>query len=187
VEAQKYLPLDGLGAGLAGKRAVIVANYTYTQSKITAGNQCVPSVIGATLGGCQAGFAPAGLQFRDGAPLTGQSDHLVNLQLGLEDPEAKFQGTLLFSYASQRVTNRGPALLTGVGFQPDIVERPGVRLDAVVRQTVDLAGLAVEIKGEARNLLGTPYREFQQFGDNRLFINRYELGRLYTLGASVTF
>ena len=117
---------------------MIVANYTYTKSSITADGSCVPNVLTQTLGGCRAGFGPAGLQFRDGAPLTGQSDHLVNLQLGIEDTANALAATLLFSYASDRVTNRGPANLSGVGFQPDIVEHPGIRLDLVVRQGVEV-------------------------------------------------
>lgn len=188
IEVQKYIPLDFISDGMAGKRAVIVANYTYTQSKITADGTCVPSVLGDSLPGCGDGFAPAALQFRDGAPLTGQSDHLVNLQLGYEDRDNETQATLLFNYASDRVTNRGPSLLSGVGFQPDIVERPGIRLDFVARQTVNFLGTRVELKGEARNLTGQRYQERQNFGDGRqVFINRYAQGRLFTLGASVTF
>lgn len=189
VELQKYVPLDFLGEGLAGKRAVIIANYTYTQSKITADDSCVPSVLGQqTVPGCPTGFVPAGQQFRDGAPLTGQSDHLVNLQLGYEDTENGTQATLLFNYASNRVTNRGPALLGGNGFQPDIIEKPGIRLDFVARQSTELAGQKVEIKAEARNLTGTRYQEFQTFEDgNRVEVNRYRLGRVFTLGASVSF
>ncbi|OWK32405.1 TonB-dependent receptor domain-containing protein [Sphingomonas mucosissima] len=188
IEVQKYFPLDFISDGMAGKRAVVIANYTYTQSKITADSQCVPSVLGDSLPGCSDGFAPANLQFRDGAPLTGQSDHLVNLQLGYEDRENETQATLLFNYASDRVTNRGPSLLSGVGFQPDIVERPGIRLDFVARQTVDFLGTRVELKGEARNLTGQRYQERQTFGDGRqVFINRFAQGRLFTLGASVTF
>ncbi len=187
IEAQKYIPLDFISEDWGGKRAVIVANYTFTQSKITASSECVPSVLGVTLGSCQDGFAPANLQFRDGAPLTGQSDHLVNLQLGYEDTDNETQATLLFNYASERVTNRGPSLLSGVGFQPDIIERPGIRLDFVARQTVDFMGTRVELKGEARNLTGTKYQEFQRFDGQRVYINRYEQGRLFTLGASVTF
>lgn len=187
IEAQKYIPLDFISEDWGGKRAVIIANYTYTQSKITADGSCVPSVLGTTLGACQNGFAPANLQFRDGAPLTGQSDHLVNLQLGYEDKENETQLTLLFNYASERVTNRGPSQLSGVGFQPDIIERPGIRLDFVARQTVQFMGTPVEIKGEMRNLTGTKYQEFQQFDAQRVYINRYEQGRLLTLGASVTF
>ncbi|WP_164079380.1 hypothetical protein, partial [Stenotrophomonas maltophilia] len=65
---------------------------------------------------------------------TGQSDHLVNLQLGIEDTQSLSQLTFLFNYASDRVTNRGPSNLSGNGFQPDIVERPGIRFDIVARQ-----------------------------------------------------
>ena len=192
IEAQKYVPLDFISDDWAGKRLVLIANYTYTQSKITADSQCVPNVLASPsesqgLGGCAGGFAPANLQFRDGAPLTGQSDHLVNLQLGYEDKDNETQATLLFNYASERVTNRGPSLLSGDGFQPDIIERPGIRLDFVARQTVDFLGTRVELKGEVRNLTGTKYQEFQTFEDRRVFINRFEQGRMFTLGASVTF
>ena len=188
VEAQKYLALDGLGDFFATRRAVLIANYTYTQSSIKADATCVPNVLTQTLGGCPTGFGPAGLQFRDGAPLTGQSDHLVNLQVGIEDTSSLSQATLLFSYASERVTNRGPSNLSGVGFQPDIIERPGIRLDLVVRQGVALAGGQFEIKAEARNLTRTSYRESQTFaGGNEVFINRYDLGRVFSLGVSATF
>jgi TonB-dependent receptor len=189
LETQKYVPLDFISNGMAGKRAVIVANYTFTQSSITADDTCVPNVLGGQgLGGCPQGFAQAQLQFRNGAPLTGQSDHLVNLQLGYEDRDNGTQATLLFNYASERVTNRGPSLLGGSGFQPDIIERPGIRLDFVARQTVDFVGKKVEIKAEARNLTGTRYQEFQTFeGGNKVLVNQYRLGRLISLGASITF
>ncbi|PZQ61111.1 MAG: TonB-dependent receptor [Sphingomonas taxi] len=189
IEAQKYVPLDFISDGMAGKRAVLIANYTWTHSSIKADDTCVPGVLeGTTLGGCPTNFAPASLLFRDGAPLTGQSDHLVNLQVGYEDTDNGTQGTLLFNYASERVTNRGPSLLGGRGFQPDIIEKPGIRLDFVMRQKVELVGQKVEIKAEARNLTGTRYQEFQTFdGGNRVDINRYRLGRMFTLGASVSF
>ena len=187
-ELQKYVPLAGLGGGFfSSRRGVLIANYTYTQSSINANAECVPNVLGVTLGTCQAGFSPANLQFRDGAPLTGQSDHLVNVQVGIEDTERLSQLTLLFNYASDRVTNRGPSYLTGVGFQPDIIERPGIRLDLVARQGIEVFGGKFEIKAEARNLTGTRYQERQTFGDQQVFINRYKLGRVFTLGASVTF
>ena len=189
VEFQKYIRLDGLGSALAGTRAVVIANYTYTQSKITADNTCVPGVLeGTTLGNCPTNFAPANRLFRDGAPLTGQSDHLVNLQLGFEDQDNGSQVTALFNYASPRVTNRGPSLLSGTGFQPDIIEKPGIRVDLVARQTTQFLGQTVEIKAEGRNLTGTSYQEYQDFaGGNRVSINTYRLGRVFTLGASVTF
>ena len=148
----------------------------------------MPNVLSQTLGGCPTGFGPAGLQFRDGAPLTGQSEHLVNLQLGIEDKASLSQATLLFNYASQRVTNRGPSNLSGAGFQPDIIERPGIRLDFVVRQGFQLLGGKWEIKAEARNLTKTRFEESQTFaGGNKVYANRYTLGRTFSLGLSTTF
>ncbi|SEM42266.1 TonB-dependent receptor [Sphingomonas gellani] len=188
VEVQKYLPLVSLGEAFATRRLFALANYTYTKSKIDAGGQCVPNVLNQTLGGCATGYGPASLQFRDGASLTGQSDHLVNLQLGIDDTASLSQLTALFNYASDRVTNRGPANLSGVGFQPDVVERPGIRLDLVARQGIEAFGGRFEIKAEARNLTRTRYRESQTFSSgNEVFINRYNLGRIFTLGVSTTF
>jgi TonB-dependent receptor len=188
VEVQKYVPLVALGEAFATRRLLALANYTYTQSSIDAGNQCVPNVLNQTLGGCSTGFGPARLQFRDGAPLTGQSDHLVNFQLGIDDTASLSQLTLLFNYASDRVTNRGPSNLSGVGFQPDIIEHPGIRLDVVARQGIEAFGGKFEIKAEARNLTRTSYRESQTFANgNEVFINRYIQGRLFTLGVSTTF
>ncbi len=190
VELQKYFRLADVFGGdfFATRRALFVANYTYTKSSITADGSCVPNVLNQTLGGCRNGFGPAGLQFRDGAPLTGQSDHLVNVQVGLEDTASLSQITLLFNYASDRVTNRGPSNLSGVGFQPDVVEHPGIRLDLVARQGVELMGGKFEIKAEARNLTRTKYRESQTFpSGNEVFINKYNLGRVFSLGVSATF
>ena len=196
VELQKYFPLADVFGGdfFATRRALFVANYTYTKSKIVADSQCVPNPAvdfrstAPGLAGCPSRFGPANLLFRDGAPLTGQSDHLVNLQVGLEDSASLSQITLLFNYASDRVTNRGPSNLSGSAYQPDIVEHPGIRLDLVARQGVELMGGKFEIKAEARNLTRTQYRESQTFPNgNEVFINKYKLGRVFSLGVSATF
>ncbi|KTW17320.1 TonB-dependent receptor domain-containing protein [Sphingomonas sanguinis] len=193
VELQKYVPLAGLGGDFfATRRLVAIANYTYTKSKIKADATCVPNPAVAAgspgLNGCASGFGRAQLLFRDGAPLTGQSDHLVNLQLGIEDTAALSQVTVLFNYASNRVTNRGPSYLSGDGFQPDIVEVPGIRLDIVARQGFELMGGKFELKAEARNLTRTRYNERQDFGNGRfVYLNRYNLGRVFSLGLSTTF
>ncbi|BCA61903.1 TonB-dependent receptor [Sphingomonas sp. HMP9] len=191
VEFQKYVPLDTLGSDFfATRRLLFIANYTYTQSSITVDGTCVPNVVDQTtkVAGCQTGFAPATGNFRDGAPLTGQSDHLVNVQLGLEDTKSLSQITLLFNYASDRVTNRGPSNLGGTGFLPDIIEKPGIRLDLVARQGVELRGAKFEVKAEARNLTKTRFTEGQTFENgNQVYINRYNLGQVFTLGISTTF
>jgi outer membrane receptor protein involved in Fe transport len=191
VELQKYFDLDFLGDAFATRRALFIANYTYTKSSITANNQCVPNPASTAnspgLGGCQPGFGRARALFRDGASLTGQSDHLVNVQVGIDDRKSLSQLTALFNYASDRVTNRGPAQFEG-GFQPDIIERPGIRLDVVARQGFDIGSRRIELKAEARNLTRTRFQEAQTFANgNQVFINRYNLGRVFTLGVTTTY
>ena len=85
------------------------------------------------------------------------------------------------NYASDRVTSRGASN------QPDIVERPGFELDFVVRQGIKIGDQEIELKFEARNLTGTKYQEFQQNGANRIFYNRYQPGRSFSLGIDVEF
>jgi hypothetical protein len=159
---------------------MVSLNYTYTQSEIQSDTSLVPSPI--QNGSGLAVLVPANLIFRDGAPLTGQSDHLVNAQIGIEDTDSLSQLTFLFNYASDRVTNRGPNLL------PDIIEKPGIRFDIVARQGINVLGGEVELKFEARNLTGTRYEEFQDFGANgKVLVNSYRLGRTFSLSGSVKF
>ncbi len=176
-EAQKYLPLDRWSSSpfLQSRRIVLIGNYTYTQSelKVSEGDTTIP--YSYTTGPLPA----ASDYFLDGAPLTGQSDHLVNFQVGLEDTDKLSQQTLLITYASPRVTSRGPNL------QPDIKEKPGFTLDFVARQAVLLpGGINSEFKFEARNITGRKFQEFQEAGGNKVFYNRYKIGT--TIAASLT-
>lgn len=176
-ELQTFLPLSGLGEKFANQRLLLVANYTYTRSRVKAdGSQ----VIGPDLQP-----VAANLLFEDGAPLTGQSDHLVNIQFGIENTDRLAQATFLLTYASERVTERGP--IQGSLRQPDIIEKPGLRLDFVAREAVQFLGRSAEIKLEARNLLGQDYEEYQQFEGNRIDINTYKVGRTISAGLSFTF
>jgi hypothetical protein len=177
VEVQKHVDLYGLaGSGwlgdfIAQRRLVLVGNYTFTGSRINVGEGDRVAVYGTQV-------QPASNYFRDGSRLTGQSRHLANLQLGLERPDNLSQVTLLLSYAGDRVTSRGAAGL------PDILESPGLKADLVLRQGLVVAGTPLEVKFEARNLLGRDYAEFQHRGSNRVYFNRYAVGT--TLGLSVT-
>ncbi len=176
LETQKYFNLDTLsdGAFWASRRAVLIANYTYTKSKLKVGPDDTVAVFAAS-------STAATDYFRNGAPLTGQSDHLVNLQIGLEDFDGLSQQTLLFTYASKRVTSRGAS------GQPDIIEQPGIHLDFVARQGVKVAGKEIELKLEIRNITGTKYQEFQQSGANKVFFNLYDVGTSGTIGAAIKF
>lgn len=179
VEVQKYIPLDRISGGkfFEDRRLVLVGNYTYAKSKIKVGAS--DTIVFAT-----GSVQPAADFFNDGAPLTGQSDHLANLQIGLESTDHVSQQTLLLSYASERVTNRGPA---GTPQQPDIIERPGIRLDFVAREEIKLFGQTAEVKFEARNLTGQKYEEFQKAGDSRIDVNTYDIGRSFSLGVEMKF
>ena len=181
IEAQKHIALDTLGGGFfATKRLVLIGNYTYTKSEIDSGNQLVPSPI---LG---APAVQSSLLFDDGAPLVGQSDHLVNFQIGFEDTASLSQLTVLFNYASERVTNRGP-VVEGVRL-PDIIEKPGLTIDLVARQGFELAGADFELKFQARNLTKTRYQEYQTFpNDVRVDTNTYDVGRKFSLSLSAKF
>lgn len=175
VEVQKYFALDKMSdaAFWQSRRLVLIGNYTFTQSEIKVGAGDTTVVNGVTLNASDFFF--------DGSPLTGQSDHLVNFQIGLEDQDKLSQQTLLLTYASPRVTSRGPS------GQPDIREKPDISLDFVARQGISLLNKEIELKFEARNLTGRKYQEVQEAGDNRIFLNRYKLGRTFSLSASLKF
>ncbi|WHO37480.1 TonB-dependent receptor [Sphingobium sp. AP49] len=180
VELQKYFPLDGMSGSdfFQSRRVVLIGNYTYTQSKLKVGASDTTIPYTYTTGDLPL----ASDYFRDGAPMTGQSDHLANLQIGLEDTDKLSQQTLMLTYASDRVTSRGP------NQQPDIKERPGLTLDFVARQGVKFpGGINSEIKFEARNLTGRKYQEFQELDGNRVYYNRYKIGTTFALAMTVAF
>lgn len=182
VELQKYVPLDWIGNELFDtRRLVLIANYTYSHSEVFAGNQLIRDPINPA-----SVTRPANQVFTSGQPLVGQSDHLVNLQLGIEDTTKLSQLTFLFNYASERNVARG--LLSGGGLPP-IVEKPGVRLDFVLRQGFDVLGGQWEIKLEGRNLTGTRFIEYQDFGGDIGIAdtNTFDLGRTFSIGLSTRF
>jgi len=182
LELQKYFDLGWLGAYdggllnafLSQRRLVLIGNYTWTDSHINVDSGDTVQVFGTSV-------QPASNYFRDGSQLTGQSDHLVNLQLGLERPDRLSQLTLLLSYAGDRVTSRGAAGL------PDIYESPGFKADVVMRKGLDLFGTSLELKAEARNIFGRGYKEFQRRGSNYVYFNKYDVGTTFGLSVSANF
>ncbi|AXB77477.1 TonB-dependent receptor domain-containing protein [Novosphingobium sp. P6W] len=170
IEAQKYFD------AFADRRILISANYTYTKSKLKVKEGDTTEVYGASTNNALD-------YFRNGAPLTGQSEHIANVQIGLEQQGKLSQQTLLLNYASKRATSRG---LNQSG-QPDIFENPGFTLDFVVRQGIALAGKDVELKFEARNITGRRHLEYQDFEAGRIQVNSYDVGRVFALSAAVTF
>lgn len=173
-------PLMDLGATgwLESKQLVLVTNYTYTQSKLKLAAGDTTRIFTAGVGPVEN---DATLFFNDGDPLTGQSDHLVNMQFGIEDQDKLQQLTLLVNYASKRVTRRGAARL------PDIVENPGLTLDIVARQELNLFKLPLELKFEARNITGRGNFEYQKLDANRIEVNSYDVGTSFSFSVSAEF
>jgi outer membrane receptor protein involved in Fe transport len=179
-ELQKHFALGdwfeeggALTGFLAQRRLVMIGNYTYTTSEIRVregDTTSIPADINT----------PATDLFQDGAKLTGQSDHLVNLQLGLEHPDRLSQITLLLSYASDRVTSRVVQWF-------DIKESPGFKADVVARQGFMIGERMLELKLEARNIFGRGYSEFQRNGSNVVYYNKYEVGTSFGLSLSMNF
>ncbi|OYX63116.1 MAG: hypothetical protein B7Y88_13300 [Sphingomonadales bacterium 32-64-17] len=177
VDAQYFFDLADMGGWLETKQLLVLMNYTYTQSKVNVGDETV--IIDQ--GGNPIERA-ANTIFVDGSQLVGQSDHLVNFQIGLEDLDRLQQVTLLLSYASERSTFRNLAPL------PDTIEKPGVQLDLVARQGLNLFGAEAEVKLEARNLLGTRNQEYYINSSGlRVEQNTYDVGQSFSAGLSLTF
>lgn len=179
LEFRKYLPFYDMGAEdgfLADRRIALVTNYTYTNSSISVGPD--DTTVSFT---SQPNEIAASDVFVDGVPLTGQSEHLANIQLSFEHEDRLSQQSILLTYASDRVTARGP------NRTPDWIEEPGFNLDVVIREAIALGGTTVELKAEGRNLLGTDYEETQTLNDSVLLIQTYERGRTFSLSATVNF
>lgn len=179
IDAQKYVDLSNLSSSdfFATRRLVFVANYTYTKSNLKVQASDKTSFFGAF-------STKATDYFQNNAPLTGQSDHIVNFQAGIEDTDKLSQLTFLLTYSSDRVSSRG---INGTPPQPDVTERPGFRLDFVGRQGITIAGLEADLKVELRNLTRTKYTEFQQSGNNRIIYNQYDPGMSASIGLSFNF
>ncbi|MEG3086837.1 TonB-dependent receptor domain-containing protein [Sphingomonas sp. PB4P5] len=175
LEAQKYIPLADVFGGdfFSSRRLMLTGNYTFSKSEIKVAEGDLAVINGSS----QA----ASNLFRSGQPLTGQSKHIGNVQIGIEDTDKLSQLTLLVNYASKRVTSRGPS------GQPDIYEQPGVQIDLVARQGIKLFGVDAELKAAARNILATKYQEYQELGANRIYYNRYDVGARFSLGVGVNF
>lgn len=154
------------------KQLLILANYTYTQSSLSVNDTDIAPVPGNP-------NQLASLIFDDGAPLVGQSDHLANVSIGIEDTEKTQQLSVLFNYASERVTQRA-------GAQPDFVEDPGLTIDIVARTDINL-GIPMELSFEARNITGRDNFEYQQLGANRVEFNTYQVGTSFSFGIKAEF
>ncbi|MCX9148681.1 TonB-dependent receptor domain-containing protein [Erythrobacter sp. WG] len=174
LDAAYSFDLAGLGGGFfSTKELLVLVNYTFTKSNIAVGADDRAPIPGNVT-------QLASQLFDDGAPLVGQSDHIANLSLGIEDTEKVQQATFLFNYASKRVTSRGGAL-------PDVIENPGLTVDFVARSEIRLGRQPIELSFDVRNIFGRDNFEYQQLGSNRVEVNTFRVGTAFSVGVKAQF
>ncbi len=185
LDFRKYF--DAPFAWLGDNRLFLAANYTWSDSEVQVDEDDVTFTLG---GGGRP--QPAAELIPDGSQLQGQSDHLANLQLGIENPNTGSQATLLVGYASERINARGinafdPATGGTRVVQPDYVQAPTTMVDLVIKKVLKFWDTDVTLGFEARNLLNEEYSEYQELGGGRADALRYDLGTSYNFEVSVTF
>ncbi|MFO6447133.1 TonB-dependent receptor domain-containing protein [Erythrobacter sp. NE805] len=161
------------GSFFEAKQFLVLLNYTYTKSSISVGADDLAPIPGNPT-------QLANQLFDQGAPLVGQSDHVANLSIGIEDKDKVQQATILLNYASKRVTARGGAL-------PDVLEDPGLTVDFVARTEVKLGGVPVELSFDARNIFGRDNFEYQELNGTRIDINTFRVGTSFSVGVKAQF
>lgn len=178
-EVKKYFEFPDQNAFVSNKRWLVQANYTWSDSEVSVGDD--DTVL--TLGGAGSP-EPANFFIQDGSRLQGQSEHVANLQLGWEDDTARSQATFIVNYVSERITARGAG--TGASREPDFVQEPGVFLDFVYRKDFTVMDRDLGFALELRNLLGTEFDEYQELG-NKIRVNQYDLGTSGSVSLTARF
>ncbi|MFP7722898.1 TonB-dependent receptor domain-containing protein [Lysobacter sp. A3-1-A15] len=175
IEIKKYFDPAIDARWWGDSRLYVASNYTWSDSEVNAsqGDTVRPYGFPAPV--------DATLFVRDGSTLQGQSDHIANLQLGIEDEATRTQATLIANYVSERISARGrPG-------QPDYIDAPGTSLDFVLRRGFTLGGTDMTLGFSARNLLDTDYHEYQERDGNRVDVLRYSPGVSYSVSLSASF
>jgi hypothetical protein len=154
----------------------LAANYTYTDSEVKVDADDVVFPLAG-------GGAPRSARdlVRDGSRLQGQSEHLANLQVGIENEGRRTQLTLLATHVGERISARGrPG-------QPDLVQDPGTIVDIVFRQGFTAFGQDLTFALEGRNIFGEDFEEFQELGGGRVDVHRYDLGTSLSVSLTARF
>lgn len=166
---------------LGDGRLYFATNYTWTSSEVNAdeGDTVIPP-------GFNGVPQDARSFVRDGTRMQGQSDHIGNLQFGVENDSADLRATLIANYVSERISVRGRA------GQPDYMEDPGVTLDFVLRKGLDMGSfgwntLKPSLSFSARNLLNTKHEEYQERDGARVDLYTYKPGISWDVSLSLAF
>ncbi|WP_036766442.1 TonB-dependent receptor domain-containing protein [Parvularcula oceani] len=177
----------GLGRFAQDKDLFFSTNYTWSDSEVSSDGEVTIPLIGLDAEGRTLGrTVDASGRITDGRRLQGQSEHLFNLQLGVEDVETQSKATLLLNYASDRILIvESP---TSSGIRPAIVEEPPLSLDFVISQNLELAGGEYGFGLKVTNILGEDYSATQtdDRGVEKAF-QEYDRGRMLSVSLKREF
>lgn len=168
---------------LQSKDFTFKTNYTWSQSELSypEGYQVV---LTARTPDAAALYQDASLFLETGREMSGQSDHLANLQFGFTDFESNSEANILLNYASERV--RFGANFTGAR-RPAIIEKPPMTLDFVYNRDFVFLNGDYSFGLKLNNLLNEEFDWSQEVGSTSAYVNRYDLGRSASLSLKRRF
>ncbi len=153
-------------------------NYTYTRSEVSAddGDRIFDPI--------SQNLVAASTYNLDGSVLQGTPENIINGQLGWATDQDEFN--LLINWVDDRVLQRG---LQQPGAElPDVLEKPGVIVDATYRRYLDFIREGLSFSINARNLLNENHIEYQVSpGLGETQFNTYERGRSVSASLTVRF
>lgn len=179
VEFEKKWDLGDIGLKndfWAGKDFVLRSNYTYTDSSVSADGDVsiTPPSVNPAQGVTPLVLSASGL-YTDGRALQGQSDHLANLQLGIDDYENGWEATLLLNYSSERI-RAVEDLSNGL---PSILEQLPISLDFVYNHDLDIRGGDYTLGFKIQNILGEGYEASQTLGRSTIIVDDFDIGTTF--------
>lgn len=188
VEFEKSFGFDELGLenlpGGSDLDLVIRSNYTYSDSSVSAEGQVAitPPTVDPVRGVNPILIQAAGL-YSDGRSLQGQSSHLANLQIGVENYQNGWDAFLLLNYTSDRiraVEDRSNGL-------PSIRESLPLSLDYVMNVPFKAGGQDLELGFKVQNILGEDYEASQTLGGSSIIVDSYDIGTTFAASLKATF
>ena len=154
-------------------------NYTYTASEIQAesGTMVFDPITRSLRDASTFGI--------DGSDLQGTPENILNLQFGWENNDEQF--TLLLNWVDERILQRG--IDSSTAALPDIIEDPGVTLDAVYNRDLTIGGQDLTLGLRLRNILNEAHEEYQfsEGGLGRTEFNTYDRGRSFSANLTMKF
>lgn len=183
VEYEQTLDLqEWFGWEVLGDNEVTVkTNYTWSDSEVDAEGD-VAINVGTPLNPVR-GLTDAAGRIEDGRRLQGQSAHLFNLQMIYTDVDANLDANVLLNYASERIRT-AETLARNL---PAILEQPPATVDVVVNKGFELRGGEYELTLKAQNIFGEGYEAYQTRGDDRIDVDTYDIGTVFSIGLKRMF